>query len=136
MEALGIGIQIVFIALIILVPIISVFKGYGFLRANMISIPFIFLVVVIGAYWPHFYADLRLELMGFDFEGMNDVERARNVALELRGEATKLYWSNMGIGWPLKAIFGMLFVALYPSTFWCVVAIVKYIKHRLRNEIT
>ena len=134
MEPLGIGIQFVFITLIILTPLIFVIKGYGFIKANMTSIPFIFLVVFIGAYWPHFYANFQLELMGFDFDGMNDIERARNVAPELRGEATKLYWSNMGIGWPLKAIFGMVLVTPYPSVVWCFLAIIKYIKHRLRGK--
>ena len=136
MEILGIAIQIVFLMLIISTPIITVLKGYGFFRVNLISIPFIFLVVVVGAYWPHFYTDFRLELMGFDFDGMNDSERAINVSPELREEATRLHWSNMGIGWPLQALLGMVFVAPYPSLVWCAGVLVKYVKSRLNNEIT
>jgi len=44
------------------------------------------------------YADLRLYQIGFNFDGMNDAQRALNVSVELKDEATKLYWSNMGIG--------------------------------------
>ena len=46
---------------------------------------------------------------------MSDAERAQNVAPELRDEATRLYWSKMGIGWPLKAIFGMIVVVPFLS---------------------
>jgi len=118
MDALGSCIQMGLITMIVVIPIVFVRKGYGFLKVNLISIPLIFLFVIMLAYWPHFYDNFRLELMGFDFEGMSDAERAQNVAPELRDEATRLYWSHMGIGWPLKAIFGMIFVLPITSIVW------------------
>jgi hypothetical protein len=34
------------------------------------------MLITAGAYWPQFYSAVRLELLGFDFEGMSDTERA------------------------------------------------------------
>ena len=118
MDVLGFSIKMGLIVMVVVIPIVFTRKGYGFFRVNLICIPLIFLFVIMIAYWPHFYDSFRLELMDFDFEGMNDVERARNVAPELRDEATRLYWSNMGIGWPLKAIFGMVFALPITSIVW------------------
>ena len=130
MEFLKIGIEFLFVTLIILIPIILTAKGNSSLRVIMISYPLIFLFVILGAYWPHFYADVRLELMGFDFEGMNDAERMRNVKLDLRAEASKLYSSNMGIGWPLRAMLRMIFIAPYPIVVCIFAGIIRYIRRK------
>lgn len=136
MEALGIATQMGFLALIFAIPIRVVLKGYGFVRVNIVSLPLICILISLAAYWPHFYSELRLEMMGFDFSGMNDAERARNVLPELREEATKLYWSNSGVGWPLKAIFGIALFAAYPTIVWCAGVLVKYVRRKHDREIT
>jgi hypothetical protein len=66
--------------------------------------------------------------MDFDFDGMSDVERARNVAPELRELATKLYWSHMGIGWPLKAMIGMALLSPYPTAVWILSLVLRKIR--------
>ena len=71
------------------------------------------LLVSFFAYWPDLYASLRLDYLGFDFDGWSDKDRVRNIAPELRDEAIKLYQSRMGIGWPLKAIFGVVLLIPY-----------------------
>lgn len=71
------------------------------------------LLVCLFAYLPNFYADLQLEHLGFDFDGWSDEDRVRNIAPELRDEATRLYRSTMGIGWPLKAVFGVALLIPY-----------------------
>jgi hypothetical protein len=89
----------------------------------------------VATYWPHFYSHYRLEQIGFDFAGMNDVERVRNVLPEMRDEATMLYWSNMGVGWQLKAIFGIAMFALYPTVVWGGAVIVKYLRWKHNGMI-
>jgi hypothetical protein len=95
MELLGATIQWILLALMVATPFLMVFHSYrtskkvGFVHANLISIPVCFGIVAILAYWSHFYADIRLELMGFDFDGMSDAERARNIAPHLRDESTQ-----------------------------------------------
>jgi len=100
----------------------------GLLRTNLMSMPVIFALALILAFWGPFYADVRLELMGFDFSQNSDSSRARNVAPELKELATKLYWSNMGVGWSLRAMFWMVLIAPYPSIASVLVATVHYIK--------
>lgn len=85
-----------------------------FLRINLISLPIIFALIALLAYWPHFYRDFRLSLMGFDFDGMSAAERVRQVAPESRELANNLYQSGMGIGWTLQAIIGMVIFFPYP----------------------
>ncbi|GAA0706054.1 MULTISPECIES: hypothetical protein [Vreelandella] len=135
METLGIAISLVMAGLIIATPIYCVAKSRSFIRLNLISIPIIFTLVIAGAYWPHFYKDVRLEMMGLDFDGMSDEERTRNVTPEQKEEAIELYWSLMGIGWPLQAIIGMVLVLPYPSTVWLVGFGAKRVFRRKTREI-
>jgi hypothetical protein len=75
-------------------------------------------------------------MMGVNFDGMTDSERTQNVSPELREEANKLYWSLMGVGWPLQAIFGTVLVAPYPSAVWLIVFGVKRYKRGSNSELT
>lgn len=136
MEILGNVIPIGLIVLIIAIPILAVLKSYGFLRVNIVSIPLIWLLVTAVAYWPHFYADIRLELMGFDFKGAYSAERLRNIPVELHKEALRLYRSDIGIGWSAQAIIGCVLLAPYPTIVWGAGALVKYIKGRRNNEVS
>ncbi|MES9900747.1 MAG: hypothetical protein ABW148_17255 [Sedimenticola sp.] len=136
METLGIAISIGLVALIVAIPIYAVSKGLSFVRSNLFSIPIILCLVTVGAYWPHFYKDLRLEMMGVNREGMTDVQRTRNVSPGLQGEAIELYWSLMGVGWPFKAIIGMVLIAPYPSVVWLAGFGVRRFRRSNRSEIT
>ncbi len=61
---------------------------------------------------------MRLDLMGYDSLGMSEVERLQNVAPEMHEAATNLYWSNMGVGWPMRAILWMVILLPYPLIVW------------------
>lgn len=118
MDTLG---KIIFVSLalaIFAMPIFFVFKKYSFTKFYLVSLATIIAVVFFAAYWPHLYTDLRLQAMGFDFQGMSDAERARNVEPSLRDEATELYWSGMGVGWPLTAILWAIILMPYPLLIW------------------
>lgn len=75
-------------------------------------------MLIIGGYWPHFYTEVRLDLMGYDSLGMSEAERLQNVAPEMHEQATQLHWSNMGVGWPLKVIIWMVILLPYPLIVW------------------
>jgi len=75
-------------------------------------------MLIVGAYWPHFYTEVCLDLMGYDSLGMSETERLQNVVPEMHEEATQLYWSNMGVGWPMKAIIWMVILLPYPLIVW------------------
>jgi hypothetical protein len=84
----------------------------------MVSVLIISFALILGAYWPHFYTEVRLELMGYDALGMSEGERLQNVVPEKHEIATQLYWSNMGVGWPLKAMIWMVILLPYPFIVW------------------
>jgi hypothetical protein len=87
------------------------------------------LLVSFLAYWPDLYASLRLDYLGFDFDGWSDKDRVRNIAPELRDEAIKLYQSRMGIGWSLQAIVGVVLLIPY-QIFASDLFLAKLKKHR------
>lgn len=90
-------------------------KGYviSLLLSSFLSFITCVLLACFLAYLPDLYASLRLDYLGFDFDGFSDEERLRNIAPELKDEAIKLYQSRMGIGWPLQAIAGAILLIPY-----------------------
>ncbi len=136
METLGFIVELLILMIIVFTPIVCVCKNYSFVKLYLVSALIISFMLIVGAYWPHFYTDVRLDLMGFDFDGMSDAERGQNVAPEMREEATKLYWSNMGIGWPLKAIIWMVILLPYPLIVWVFGLAYNKLKNRFAAKNT
>ncbi|WP_414756658.1 hypothetical protein [Anabaena sp. CCY 9910] len=90
-------------------------KGYvtSLLLSSFLSFMTCVLLVTLLAYLPDLYAEMRLDYLGFDFNGWSDEDRLRNIAPEFRDEAIKLYRSIMGIGWTFKAITGAVLLIPY-----------------------
>ncbi|MBD2255675.1 hypothetical protein [Nostoc parmelioides] len=90
-------------------------KGYvtSLLLSSFLSLMTCVLLVTLLAYLPDLYAEMRLDSLGFDFNGWSDEDRLRKIAPEFRDEAIKLYRSTMGIGWTLKAITGAVLLIPY-----------------------
>jgi hypothetical protein len=90
-------------------------KGYvaNLFLSSFLSLITCVLLVSLLAYLPHLHANLRLDYLGFDFDGWSDEDRVRNIAPKFRDEATKLYQSRMGIGWTLHAITGAVLLIPY-----------------------
>ncbi|TPG36344.1 hypothetical protein [Flavobacterium pectinovorum] len=64
-----------------------------------------FFLVLVIAWWSHFSNKLLLSHYGYNFEGMDDIERFKNVAHENLEKVKTLRISVMGIGWPVKVLF-------------------------------
>lgn len=118
MDNFGIAIMILLLLAILLIPIYFCFKGYGFFKLYLIAYPIMAAIIVILAYWPHFYTDIQLLQMGFDSEGLSFEERTKNVQPELHEKAEALYWLGMGVGWPLTAILWLVIFSPYPLVLW------------------
>jgi hypothetical protein len=107
------------LAMILITPFAMPFllrrKGYvaSLLLSSFLSFIACVFLVSLFAYLPDLYADLRLDYLGFDFDGWSDEDRVRNIAPKFRDEATKLYLSRMGIGWTLQAIIGAVLLIPY-----------------------
>jgi hypothetical protein len=118
MEILDFIVKSLVLLTLFVTPIVCVYKNYSFVKLYLVSAPIISLMLIIGVYWPQFYTELRLDLMGYNSFGMSESERLEGVIPEMHEKATNLYWSNMGIGWPLKAIIWMVILLPYPLILW------------------
>jgi hypothetical protein len=117
MQYIASAIYFSILAMILTMPFLMPFllrrKGYvtSLRLSSFLSLITCLLLVSLFAYLPDLYAHIRLDYLGFDFNGWSDEERVINIATEFRDEATKLYRSRMGIGWTLQAIIGaVLFI--------------------------
>jgi len=109
-------------------PIFIVRKNYRFIKTNFISIPIISMLIALGAISPHFFKDIKLWKMNVNIEGVTAAERTKNVKPELRAEAEELYWSLMGVGWPIPAIFWIILMLPYTSIIFGIKILFRWVK--------
>ncbi len=128
------GILVFFIVTILATPFILSLKSYGIFKTNMIAIPLTAVVITAAAWWMDTYPDIKLASIGYEIDGMSENERARHVPLHLREEAKKIFESNMGVGWPLKAFFWLIGILPYPSLVWVGVKIARWIGFKKFNR--
>jgi hypothetical protein len=97
------------------IPFLLRRKGYvtSLLLGSFLSLITCVFLVSLLAYLPDLYAEMRLDYLGFDFNGWSDEDRLRNVTPEFKDEAIKLYRSIMGIGWTFKAMIGSVLLIPY-----------------------
>jgi hypothetical protein len=119
----------------LVMPLLLKRKGFvsNFLLSSFLSFMICVLLVVGFSYLSDLETSLRLEYLGFNFNGWTDEERLRNIAPELRDEATKLYLTHMGIGWTFKAIIGVVLLIPYhlvASGFVYIISKRRYVRIR------
>ncbi|MFA9195720.1 hypothetical protein AAGV33_15010 [Flavobacterium sp. FBOR7N2.3] len=72
------------------------------------------ILMLVVAWWSYFSCEILLSYYGYDFElMMNNKERLKNVSPENLDKVKLLNQKRMGIGWPLKAIFGEIIYIPY-----------------------
>lgn len=92
------------------------------------------ILLLIVAWWGYFSCKILLSHYGYNFELMtSDAERLKNVSAENLDKVKLLNHERMGIGWPLKAIFGTIIyipylIIVYLLTFF-------YSKMRMKKKI-
>ena len=84
-----------------------------FLVYFIIGLIILAILMFIFAWWSEESNLILLKHYGYNIEGMNESEFYENVQLENRERVNSLVTSVMGIGWPLKAIFGYVFTIPY-----------------------
>jgi len=67
----------------------------------------------IFAWWSHESDLILLKHYGYNIDGMNETEFYGNVSPENMEQVNRLVTSVMGIGWPLKAMFGFVMTIPY-----------------------
>ena len=79
---------------------------------SLIGLLVLGILMFIFAWWSHESDLILLKHYGYNIDGMNETEFYGNVSPENMEQVNRLVTSVMGIGWPLKAMFG--FVMTFP----------------------
>jgi hypothetical protein len=90
-------------------------------------------LILIFAWWTDKSNMILLEHYGYNYNGLSDVERFQNVVQANLEKVKRLETSIMGIGWPLKAIFGFVMTIPYLIIVYLVKIMIDRLKHN-KNE--
>jgi len=103
------------LGLILIFPILILkrLKKNILLNYSLISLFIVGLLIVVFAWWSHKSDLILLNNFGYNIEGMNHNEFYENVSSKNMEKVKSLETSIMGIGWPLKAIFGFVIFLPY-----------------------
>ncbi len=119
MEIIITVLNILILGLIIIAPIIILLIANKYRIKNTLIFYSIAGFIVLGilvwtlAWWGHESDLILLKQYGYNIDGMNETEFYGNVLPENLEKVKKLETSIMGVGWPLKAIFGIVTVIPY-----------------------
>lgn len=80
---------------------------------SLISLFALGILIFIFAWFADKSNMILLEHYGYNYDGWNETERFQNVTQENLNKVKRLETSIMGIGWPLKAIFGYVMTVPY-----------------------
>lgn len=79
----------------------------------IISLTIHFTLIILSGWWIDISNDMFLNYYGFDIDAMNAIDRFKNVSVENMDSVKEIGRNRMGIGWPLKALFGFIVSSPY-----------------------
>ncbi len=79
----------------------------------LIGLSVLGILLLLFAWWSHESDLILLKHYGYNIDGMSETEFFRNVLPENMDKVKRLETSIMGIGWPVKAIFGYVITIPY-----------------------
>lgn len=80
---------------------------------SLIGLSVLGVLMLIFAWWSHESNLILLKHFGYNIDGMSETEFFGNVLPEKMDKVKRLETSVMGIGWPVKAIFGFVITIPY-----------------------
>ncbi len=112
MKVLG----LVLIGLSILLPFCFVKKKHGFFRFYLLSTSISCCLLLLSVYIFHTTTEMDLRDLGvqLEFQGVDESGSFDLVSKDKISEAKKLHTSYMGIGWPVKFLFLLPLILIYP----------------------
>ena len=120
METLKLTVSYILLLGMILVPIltfIQVKKRNGnrndFMNYLVVGVLIASVIIWIGAWWGHYSTKLLMSHYGYDFEAMNKTDSFKNVSLKNLERVKNLKKDYLGVGWPFKAIVGLVMYSPY-----------------------
>ena len=90
-------------------------------------------LMLIFAWWSYESDLILLKHYGYNIDGMSEADFFGNVSSENLDKVKRLETSIMGIGWPVKAIFGFIMTIPY-LIFVYIVKVLTYRIIRNKNE--
>jgi hypothetical protein len=107
------------LGLIVLAPILTLIiqkklktRRTGFIY-SLIGLPTLGMLVLFFAWWGNESNLILLKHYGYNIDGISEMEYYENVLTENLDKVKSLESSTMGIGWPLRAIFGWVLIIPY-----------------------
>lgn len=97
---------------------------------SLIGLSILGVLMLIFAWWSHESDLILLKHYGYNIDGMSESDFFGNVLPENMDKVKRLEISIMGIGWPLKAIFGFVMTIPYLA----IVYLGKILFGRLKNN--
>ncbi|WP_372642463.1 hypothetical protein [Ancylomarina sp.] len=107
-------------------------KAY-FLSYILFSLLFLGILMFVIAWWAAKSQMILLSHYGFDHDAWSDVERYGHVAHENKERVKSLESSSLGIGWPLKAMFGYVMFTPYLFIAYGLSILINRLK-RIKNK--
>lgn len=115
MEIIVILIDILFFLIIIALPFI--FSNRNSNRYKMFNIftliLSVFILTILFSWWNDFSVEFLLSNYGYDPYNSSEEGILESVGKENFERVMELRISHMGIGWPLKALFGIIPISVY-----------------------
>ena len=92
------------------------------------------ILTFVFVYWSiELSNNILLKNLGYNENGMNEFEYYQNVKTEYLKNAKEIRENQMGIGWPLKAIFSFVFIIL---PYEIIMSLILGIKNKKGLQIT
>jgi 4-amino-4-deoxy-L-arabinose transferase-like glycosyltransferase len=120
METLIIITNFLLLGLILIIPMLLLIylkkrrgKKKILLPYYLISLLLLVVLIWIFVWWGNKSDMMILKHYGYNFDAWTEIERFQNVAQENMETVKRIEISIMGIGWPLKAIFGCVMIIPY-----------------------
>lgn len=99
--------------ILLLLTLKKVNTKWTFLIYFVISLIVLAILIFTFSWWSYESDLILLRNYGYNIDGMNEMEFYGKVSSENMEEVKRLEKSIMGIGWPLKAIFGYFITIPY-----------------------
>ena len=121
---------IIFAPIFILIILKKLRTKWILISYSLISLFMLGVIMLLFAWWSDESDLILLKHYGYNIDGMNETEFYGNVSPENMQKVKSLETSIMGIGWPLKAIFG--YVTFIP--YLIIVYLGNILINRLKNN--
>jgi len=141
METLKSTISYILLLGIILVPILTFIQlkkrnrnKNDFMNYLVVGVLIVSVILLIGSWWGHYSTKLLMSHYGYDFEAMNKTDSFKNVSLNNLERVKNLKKDYLGVGWPFKAIVGLIMYSPYLLLVYFSGSLIRSMKRKIKEH--